>query len=107
MVATTVVTLGTGSSGVATVVTVVAPGPSTPSAAYQVNFSLVSHTDRVGATGNSPGGGSRSQTMHMVPIRALNLGHNGIKVHRDWMIHGSLATIRSRVYELHEMYPGG
>lgn len=61
----------------------------------------------VGATGNPPGGPTSSQTMHMAPIRSLSLGRDSIMVYRYWMIHGNLATIRSRIYELHGLHPGG
>ncbi len=62
----------------------------------------------VGATGNTlTGGPTSSQTMHMAPIRFMKLDRDSIMVYRYWLIHGDLATIRSRVYELHTRYPGG
>jgi hypothetical protein len=61
----------------------------------------------VGAVGLPPGGPTSSQTMHMAPVRALSLGHDSILAYRYWMIHGDLATIRARVYQLRERHPHG
>ena len=61
----------------------------------------------VGATGSPPGGETSSQTMHMAPIRALKLGRDSILAYRYWMIHGDLATIRARVYQLRGLHPHG
>lgn len=61
----------------------------------------------IGATGNPPGGPTSPATMHMAPVRTMRLDRDSIMVYRYWLIHGDLATIRSRVYELHERYPGG
>lgn len=62
----------------------------------------------IGATGNSTTGGPTSAaTMHMAPVRTMRLDRDSIMVYRYWLIHGDLATIRSRAYELHERDPGG
>ena len=61
----------------------------------------------VGATGLPPGGPTSSQTMHMAPVRTMKLSYDSIMVYRYWLIHGDLATIRSRIYELHTRHPGG
>lgn len=55
----------------------------------------------VGATGSPPGGPTSSQTMHMAPVRTMRLDRDSVMVYRYWIIYGDLATIRSRVYELH------
>jgi|GEM_PF-283608 len=61
----------------------------------------------VGSTGKAPGTANSSQTMHMAPIRTMKLDRDSIMVYRYWIIFGTPATIRSRVYELHNRYPGG
>jgi hypothetical protein len=61
----------------------------------------------VGATGNPPGGPTSSATMHMAPVRVMELDRDSILVYRYWLIHGDLNTIRSRVYELRNRYPDG
>lgn len=61
----------------------------------------------VGSTGNSPGTATSSQTMHMAPIRTMKLDRDSIMVYRYWIIYGTPGAIRSRVYELHNRYPGG
>ena len=61
----------------------------------------------VGATGSAPGGPTSSATMHMAPLRTMKLDRDSIMAYRYWIIYGNLATIRSRIYELHSLYPGG
>lgn len=61
----------------------------------------------LGATGNPPGGPTSSQTMHMAPIRTMSMDRDSIMVYRYWMIYGNLTTIRSTVYQLNQLYPGG
>lgn len=62
----------------------------------------------VGATTSTPvGGPTDGATMHMAPIRTMRLDRDSILVYRYWIIYGDLTTIRSRVYELNQLYPGG
>ena len=42
-----------------------------------------------------------------IGISPLSLDRDSIMVYRYWLIHGILTTIRSRVYELNQRYPGG
>jgi hypothetical protein len=58
-----------------------------------------------GAAGSPPGTATSSQTMHMAPLATVALDRNTILVYRYWMIYGDLAEIRSKVYELHNLYP--
>ncbi|MGB1129184.1 MAG: hypothetical protein ACPG4K_03970 [Haloferula sp.] len=61
----------------------------------------------VGSVGGPAGGPTSSATMHMAPLRNMKLDRDSIMVYRYWLIYGDLSTIRSRVYELHGLYPGG
>jgi len=61
----------------------------------------------VGAVGSPPGGPTDGQTMHMAPIRRMSLDRDSIMVYRYWIIYGDLATVRERVYQLRQKYPGG
>ena len=56
---------------------------------------------------NVKGSPTSSATMHMAPVRTMRLDRDSIMVYRYWLIYGDLSTIRSRVYELHNRYPGG
>ena len=61
----------------------------------------------VGSVGGATGGPTDGATMHMAPLRNMNLDRDSIMVYSYWLIYGDLSTIRSRVYELHNRYPGG
>jgi hypothetical protein len=62
----------------------------------------------LGAAGSLAIGGPTSfGTMHMAPIRTMQLARDSILVYRYWMIYGDLTTIRNTVYELNQRYPGG
>lgn len=61
----------------------------------------------VGATGSPPGGPTNPQTMHMAPIRTMTLERDSIVSYRYWLIHGTVESIRARVYQLRARHPDG
>lgn len=60
-----------------------------------------------GATGSPPGGPTDAPTMHMAAIANVPLSRQHVLVYRYWLIYGDINEIRSKVYELKNLYPDG